>query len=200
MISVTPWVSKLYSTDFRKEAREEAQRWLSADPDAFSWDHYVAMALANEGRDNSEVTVAHRVAEMRRKISSIEVCNVLSSPIVDVSKIPLTPDTITGMFFVSGEVGETIDGWKKVMKNVCDSIPPGGHLFISALRGMTEYVVHRPDGTTDTYKCAELYGDHFRELLPMLGFPDPVVEELEIENPDVGLPGIIMVSATKVSA
>lgn len=200
MISIAPWVTRLYATDYRQEAREETHRWATGASDAFSWNHYIAMALGNEGIEPTDANIASRIAEMRRKIESIDTCNVLRSPIVNTSRVPLTPHAITGMFFVSGEVGETLDGWKAVMKNVCDSIAPGGHLFISALRGMTEYEVKRPDGPPDVYRCAELYGDHFRELLPMLGLPNPVVEDLIIKDPDVGIPGIVMVSATKVSA
>jgi hypothetical protein len=62
---------------------------------------------------------------------------------------------------------------------------------------MPEYQVIDEKGGYQTFKCAELYGDHYRTLLPKLGFANPVVEELEIPNPDVGLSGIIMVSATK---
>lgn len=200
MISFAPRVKKLFSTDFRDEARAESLKWATGASDAFRWDHYVAMALKHEEIDPTEQNVGLRIAQMRQKIERIDTCNVLGTPIVDTSKIPLTPDTITGMFFVSGEVGENINGWERVMKNVCDSIAPGGHLFMSALRGMQEYVVHQPDGSDKTYPCAELYGHHFRGLLPRLGFSNPVVEEFEIPNPDVGLKGIIMVSATKLSA
>lgn len=197
LIPIAPWVNRLHSTDFREEAREETRKWALGTTDAFSWDHYVAMSLRHEGLDPSEDAVEDRVAEIRNKIERIEGCNVLNRPIVDLDKIPFTPTTLTVMFFVSGEVGETVEGWKKVMENFCGSIAPGGHVIITALRGMREYAVHRPDGTTDTYPCAELYGDHFRKLLPTLGFPNPTVEELEIAEPDVGLKGIIMISATK---
>jgi preprotein translocase subunit SecD len=114
----TPQVKELFSTDYRPEAQAEARKWAAGTPDAFSWDHYVKMALKNEGIKPTEAAIAGRISEMRAKIALIDSCDVLKNPIVDTSKIPLTSNTITGVFFVAGEVGKTIEGWEGVMKNI----------------------------------------------------------------------------------
>ena len=196
-VPFAPRVKDIIMSDFRDEARAETALWQSGSPDAFCWDHYVEMSLRHEGIEPTPEAIAARTTEIREKIEAIVPCDVLGAPIV---KVPLTPDTVVGMFFVAGEVGENLDGWKGVMKNVCDSIPPGGHVFISALRDMSEYVVHRPDGSESTYPCACLHERDFEELLPQLGFTGAVVKGLEIPNPDVGLKGVIMVSATKTNS
>jgi hypothetical protein len=193
-VPMVPWVDRIVLSDFRDAAREVATQWRDNAPGAFCWDHYTEMSLRHEGTEASPAGVAERTAELRRKIVDIVPCDVLALPFVTV---PLTASSLFGMFFVAGEVGENLDGWHRVMELVTGSIPRGAHFFITALRGMAEYTVHRPDGSDKKYPCAELCEEHFREVLPDLGFEDVRVEGLQIPNPDIGLDGVIMVSARK---
>ena len=199
MIPFVPWVDTLISADFREDARLETRRWVSGAPEAFSWDHYISMALAHEAIEPTEAAVRARREDMRLKLKTIIPCDVTKFPIVDSSVVEVSAESVLGMFFVAGEVGETVEGWQSVVRNVCDSVPPGGHVFMSALRGMSQYNVRQPDGTVITFPCAPLYGEDYDRLLPTLGFSTATVEEFEIPVPDCGLSGIIMVSATKTA-
>jgi len=199
MIPFVPWVEGLISADFREDARLETRRWMSDAPEAFSWDHYISMALAHENIEPTEAAVRARRDEMRSKLQAVVSCDVTERPIVDSAAVEVSSESLLGMFFVAGEVGETVEGWQSVMRNVCDSLPVGGHVFMSALRGMTQYEVRQPDGTVATFPCASLYGEHYDRILPTLGFSTATVEEFEIPVPDCGLSGIIMVSATKTA-
>ena len=154
MIPFVPWVEDLVSADFREDARLETRRWLSGAPEAFSWDHYISMALVHERIEPTEVAVRARRDEMRSKLKAVVPCDVTERPIVDPAAVEVSSESLLGMFFVAGEVGETVEGWQLVMRNVCDSVPVGGHVFMSALRGMTQYEVRQPDGTVARLSCA----------------------------------------------
>ena len=194
-VPMVPYVRSIVLTDYLEDARREAQLWASGDPNTFSWDHYIAKSLEHEGFTVNDASIAGRRTELRTKIRSIIPCDVRSIPIVD---LPLTKDTLFGMFFVSAEVGGDLPGWTDVMRCVCATIPVGGHLFISALRGMSEYVLLDPSGNEfRRIRCAPVDETHFADLLPKLGFSNPTVKAHLIENPDVHIPGVVMVSATK---
>jgi hypothetical protein len=110
-------------------------------------------------------------------------------------------NSVWGMFFVAAEVGGDLEGWAEVMRCVAETIPRGGHLFMSALRGMSEYVLKSADGSDFRHiKCAAVDESHYMDLLPKLGFANPSVKAHLIANPDVHIPGVVMVSATKSGA
>ncbi len=196
-VPMVPWVRTIVLTDYLEDARREAQLWVDNVENCFSWDHYIAKSLEHQGILVSNESIATRRRELRSKIRSIIPCDVRAVPVVD---LPVSSNTLFGMFFVSAEVGGDLAGWADVMRCVSATIPVGGHLFISALRGMSEYVLLDPKGSEfRRIRCAPVDESHFEELLPKLGFANPNVKAHLIENPDVHIPGVVMVSATKTS-
>lgn len=194
-IPITPWVDSIVLTDYLPDAREEVELWRDAKPNSFSWDHYIAKSLEHEGGATDTHSLAERRDEMRRKIAVVQSCDVRRNPAVHGT---FGHGSLWGMFFVAAEVGGDLKGWAEVMRCVAGTIPEGGHLFMSALRGMSEYVLKSPDGSDFRHiTCAAVDESHYLEILPKLGFKNPTVKAHLIAKPDVHIPGVVMVSATK---
>jgi hypothetical protein len=205
MASIAAFVDKIISTDFLPSARRATERWIVRHQKMHDWSKYIAMALENEGLSTDEVSIARRMALIRSKLlnddgtTNIFPVDIRSSPVVDPTRVTIGRNSLVGIFFVAGEVGGDIPGWKKYMNNVASTMPAGSKFVGSALRGMPTYEVHKSNPSrTETFPCAELYGSHYLEYLPEIGFGDVQVTELEIPNPDVGLSGIIAFSAEKM--
>jgi hypothetical protein len=197
-IPIAPWVDSIVLTDYLHDAREEVELWRTAHPSAFSWDHYISKSLEHEGVATDSHAIAERRNQIQSKIISIESCDVRRMPAVSCE---FGCNSVWGMFFVAAEVGGDLEGWAEVMRCVAETIPRGGHLFMSALRGMSEYVLKSADGSDFRHiKCAAVDESHYMDLLPKLGFANPSVKAHLIANPDVHIPGVVMVSATKSGA
>ncbi len=197
-IPMTPWVNSIVLTDYLADARHEVDLWRTSASSAFSWDHYIRKCLEHEGLTANDDYVLERRQQTQDKIVRVESCDVRRTPVVDGE---FSSDSLWGMFFVAAEVGGDLDGWAEVMRCVAETIPVGGHLFMSALRGMSEYVLKSPNSEDfRRITCAAVDESHYLELLPKLGFANPTVKAHLIANPDVHIPGVVMVSATKSEA
>jgi hypothetical protein len=200
-------------TEYLPDNRDAVQQWFDNSPGAFDWTHYIHMSLIREKvapqldprspewveqREQIREAVRQREELMRDKLAAISPCDVRSPQVVSI-RPALSADSVVGCFYVTEEVGTSIQDWKTIMRNIALTLPEGCRLFMSALKGMKEYVMEKDaaGNPTSTLPCAPVEGHHFKDLLPLLGFDDITVEEHTIENPDCDVTGVIVVSARK---
>jgi hypothetical protein len=189
----------IHMTEYLPDNRGAVEKWFTNAPDAFKWEHYIEMSLRAEGIAVNPYQIARREQLMREKIATIDHCDVRKNPVLSI-RPGLTPKSVVGCFYVTEEVGTSIEDWQQIMTNIASTLPIGCRLFMSALKGMKEYVMEKnPDGTpAATLPCAPVEGHHFTDLLPRLGFGDIRIKEHTIAVPDCDVNGLIVVSAQKV--
>jgi hypothetical protein len=207
------YAKSIVLTEYLPDNRETVRRWFNNEPGAFDWAHYIHMSLIREGvtpkldprspewleqRDEIHEALREREDLLRGKLISIGNCDVRRPQVVSI-RPALSANSVVGCFYVTEEVGTSIEDWKTIMRNIALTLPQGCQLFMSALKGMSEYVMEKDaaGNPTATLPCAPVEGFHFKELLPQLGFEDIRVEELNIRNPDCDVTGVIVVSARK---
>lgn len=137
--TLAPSSREIHFCDYLPANLEAVRRWLAAEPDAFDWEPYIEMTLEEEHMPVTSAAVAHRAADMRRKVTRLLRCNALDTA-------PLGPHTQkydlvvaqTSLDAMSADIAE----WKWVMGNVSRTlVAPEGRLLVSLVSGVEGYSV-----------------------------------------------------------
>ncbi len=136
--ALAPQACEIHFCDYVAASLNEVQRWLDNEADAFNWDPYIKLALEKEGRPTTPQAVAHRAAEMRRKVTRLTTCDALSSA-------PLGQNTTQYDLVVAQAVTETVASsvseWMQIIRNISTLVASGGWLLISVTTDTSGYIV-----------------------------------------------------------
>lgn len=137
--TLAPQSREIHFCDYLQANLNEVQRWLAGDPNAFDWQPYIKMTLKEEGLPVTPAAVAHRTADMRRKVTRLLTCNALAAK--PLGCITQKYDLVVAQTSLDA-MSADIDQWKWVMRNVCRTlVAPQGRLLISVVSGTQGYSV-----------------------------------------------------------
>jgi hypothetical protein len=134
-IAAAPYVREIHLADYLSANLKEVQRWLDADPSAFSWDHAIAEILKLEGTEPTRKNIAQRAAELRGKAST-QLCDAsLQHPLHGQKQsYPL----VLSMFCADSATSSK-ETWRQYMRNISTLVAPSGRILIAALRQCRAY-------------------------------------------------------------
>jgi hypothetical protein len=197
VLPLAPYVSEIHMADYLPDSLEQVRRWRDGVPDAHRWNHYTAFALSLEGRGSTIAEIERREADTRRKMTSLLHCDLKRD-----QPLPTTRQySVVTSFYCAENIGITHDEWFNVMRRLANLTASGGYLFLSALRETHFYVIESADGRRQRLPSAYMTEQHFRDVLPKLGFDirQTVLESMSLEGQEeAGVKGVILVAAAKV--
>jgi hypothetical protein len=194
-LAVAPYLAAIDMADYLPDNLTEIQKWQSQQSDAFSWRPYTEMILQEEGIPLTENSITDRENLLRKAIRNLRTCDVTKSPPLDAAPYP-----IVLTFYCAEEVGTTPGAWEEVMRNISALVAPGGHLFLSALRGASRYILGDPAGAHEWLPCASVTEELLQQCLKRLGYKPSTIDIRSIDTPslaDLGIPGILVAAAEK---
>jgi hypothetical protein len=201
-LPAVPFVSEIHMADYLNQNLEHVRAWKAGRPDAHNWHRFTALTLRLEGRKFGKREVLLRERELRRKITSVFLCDLRRDPPLGYAmQYP-----VVGSFYCTEVVGctrvtaPTKDEWQTVMRRLAGLVAPGGHLFLSAIRGSRRYALYSPDGKTRHLPATFLTEQDFYDALPVLGFDmrATVIEGRDLTGQEKeGLHGVILVAGKK---
>jgi hypothetical protein len=196
VLPLAPFVSEIHMADYLPDNLEQVRRWRDGMPGAHRWSHYTAFTLALEGHGTANADIERREADTRRKMTSVLQCDLKRDQ-------PLQTDqqySVVTSFYCAENIGITYDEWFKVLRRLANLTASGGYLFLSALRETHFYVIESANGHRQRLPSAYLTEQHFRDVLPQLGFDihETVLESTALEGQeDAGVKGVILIAALK---
>jgi nicotinamide N-methyltransferase/methyltransferase len=126
--------TEIHFCDYTPANLDEVRCWLNDEPDIFDWSSCIKVTLEEEGLSATPEAVAHRMAEMRRKVTHLTTCDALKSA-------PLGENAGQYDFVVARDctdvAASTVSEWIQVMCNVSTLVKPGGWLLINVTTGTT---------------------------------------------------------------
>jgi len=194
-LPLAPHVAEIHMSDYLEENLEQVRLWCRAPGQAHDWSAYTSLTLIHEGVEPTKQLIQERESLARQRITRIARCDLLQDPSPELREAY----DVVSCFYCAEEVGISQLEWKRVMKRVTDHLAPAGTLLMSALAGMDSYHVRDSSGRDTLYPCAFVTRDGLAQVLAELGFSSEAIaiQACEIEHPDVGLAGTLMVAATK---
>ncbi len=130
--TMTPWARDNQYCDDLTANLDEVQRWLDNQPDAFDWRPHLKLILEEEGQTATPMAIARRMAELRRKVTRLSVCDALAS--APVGQNSSQYDLLVALS-CTDVAAATVSEWLQVMRNISSLVAPGGWLLISVTTG-----------------------------------------------------------------
>ncbi|KAM4016816.1 nicotinamide N-methyltransferase-like isoform 1-T2 [Anomaloglossus baeobatrachus] len=129
LLSACEVFDKIIVSDFLEQNRDEFQKWLKKDPDAFDWNHIIKYVSELEGnREDYE----KKAEKLRHKVKEVLQCDALKRNPYDPVVVPPVDCLLSCLCLETA--CKDIKTFCEVLKNFKDLIKPGGHLIlISAL-------------------------------------------------------------------
>lgn len=197
-LPIAPYVSSIDMADYLTDNLAEIKKWKEASSEAFSWHHYTRMVLEGEGIVVTDEIINVRENLLREKMRHFYNCDVTKAPPLNVEI--LYPLVLT--FYCAEEVGTTGESWETMMSNISMMVAPGGHLFLSALRDTSKYILGDPSGEHEWLPCAQVTEASLQQCLEKLGYLSETIDIRSIDTPglvNMGIPGILTAAAKKSS-
>jgi hypothetical protein len=184
-------VHNIHYSDYLQANRDEMQKWLRGDADAFNWQESVREVLEMEGKQPSPHNIAARERLIRRHVKRVLACDVTQcSPIEGVGQ---AYDVLVSNLCIEA-VAKDKGQWKRYLRHVTSLLKPGGKLIMTAVRGGNAYSVGQ-----NVFHVLPIFEPDFEEALPEIGF---IKESIQIEwspadHPVYPYEGLLFVTATK---
>jgi hypothetical protein len=152
-LAAVPYAREIHLADFIPANVEEVQRWIDADPDAFSWDHAIAGILKLEGTEPTVEHIAQRATKLRSKAHTLLCDAALPYPLHRQTE----PYPLVLSMYCADSATSSKETWRQYIRNICTLVAPTGRILIAALRNC----------------CAYRLGEH--------AFPSANIDEADLE-------------------
>ena len=129
VIAAAPKASKIIFADYAKSNRDEIQKWIDKDPEAFDWTPTVQHVLALEGKGTDTTEVEKREECLRRSIKAVVHCDLAADPIVE--KGYEGPYDVVNCSGVLDVICETKEQYMCGMKKMSALVKKGGYLIVT---------------------------------------------------------------------
>ncbi|XP_035687726.1 nicotinamide N-methyltransferase-like [Branchiostoma floridae] len=125
VLSASKYFSDITCSDYLEVCREELQKWVDGDPDAFDWGAYFRYVSKLEGNSSSPDDIAPR---LRKSIKGVVHCDVKqSNPLCAESVDPF--DVVVSSFCLELAC-DTPDQYRAGVGNMTSLVKHGGGLVI----------------------------------------------------------------------
>ncbi|XP_042300055.1 nicotinamide N-methyltransferase-like [Sceloporus undulatus] len=170
LLSACESFQEIIATDFLEQNREEMQKWLKKDPEAFDWTLMVKYVCQLEGDREKWM---EKEEKLRKTIKQVLKCDVTQTNPLD--PLVLQPVSCVLSTYCLESACEDLPTYRSALKNVGSLVQAGGHLiFVVALRG-TYYMVGQ-----HKFSCIYLEPKMVEEAVKEAGFGIVCFETLDM--------------------
>lgn len=139
-LPMAPIANEIHMAEYIESNREEINKWLRHDPDAFSWHHFGVETLELEGHPSpSDERIAEREALLRQKVTQVTPGDAFDENPLGVEKRGFYP--LVGAHYCAEGCTTHKDEWSQCMKNILSLVAPGGTLILSCCSSANAYAV-----------------------------------------------------------
>ncbi|XP_066495411.1 nicotinamide N-methyltransferase-like [Tiliqua scincoides] len=127
---------EIIASDYTDQNREEMERWLKKDPDAFDWSPVVKYVCELE-RDREKWE--EKEEKVRRTVRQVLKCDVIQAN-------PLAPLVmpqvccVTSLYCLEAAC-QDLPTYRSALKNICSLVKPGGHLVLMTVLKNNFYMI-----------------------------------------------------------
>jgi hypothetical protein len=131
---------EIHTSEYLESNRNEIQKWLSNQSDAYDWRLFTREILRLEGNTNpSETDIQMREQQARQRITQVLPGDVREANPLGVEKRGFYP-LVTAHYCAEG-ISPNLQQWRANMSNIMSMVKPGGALITSACGSGTFYRV-----------------------------------------------------------
>ncbi|KAI8515224.1 hypothetical protein Bbelb_078150 [Branchiostoma belcheri] len=178
LISAARHFPNITCAEFCQENREEVERWIHGEEDAFDWDPFIKYVCGLEGEGDWEA----RKEALRDAIQHLVFCDVRDkNPLGAMDGGPY--DVVSSMFTLCGAARDKAD-FDDIVSNVGSLVKPGGTLILVCDLEATQY----SDGDI-TFPHTFLEASYIRQAVRNCGFTDVEDDILDFRSTE-GRPGL----------
>ncbi|XP_053125720.1 nicotinamide N-methyltransferase-like [Hemicordylus capensis] len=180
---------EIVASDYTDQNREEMQRWLRKEPDAFDWSPMVQYVCELEG---DREKWARKEEQVRRAITQVLKCDVtLPNPLAPLTLPPA--DCLLSSLCLEGACKD-LSVYRSAVRNISSLLKPGGHLVLFGVLEETFYMVGQHQ-----FSCLYLEQKDVEEAVREAGLRVQWVKEARMQfSPSVSdLKGVFTLVAQK---
>ncbi|CAI9616957.1 unnamed protein product, partial [Staurois parvus] len=157
----------IIASDFTDQNREELEKWLKNDPEAFDWSEIVkTVCEIEEKKDEWE----EKQNKLRSRIQKVLKCDVTKTNPLDPTEVPLADCLITSLCLETA--CKDLEAYRCSIQNITRLLKPGGHLVLIGALGNTYYMVQQK-----AFFCLSLDEDVVRGAIIQAGY---TIQSLDI--------------------
>ncbi|XP_018430130.1 PREDICTED: nicotinamide N-methyltransferase-like isoform X2 [Nanorana parkeri] len=162
----------IIATDFTDQNRQELEKWLHNDPEAFDWSKIVKTACEIEGkRDKWE----EKQDKLRSRLRKVLKCDVTESNPLGPVEVP-PADCLTTSFCLETACKD-LEAYRRAIHNITKLLRPGGHLVVLGSLGNTYYTVQGKN-----FSCLPLDEDDVKGAVTQAGYTIQSAEVFQISD------------------
>ncbi|CAH1245668.1 PNMT [Branchiostoma lanceolatum] len=162
LISAAPYFPNITCAEFCQENREEVEKWVRGENDAFDWDPFIKYVCGLEGEGSA--WEARQVA-LRDAIQQVVFCDVREENLPEaLNGGPY--DVVSSIFTLCGVAKDKAD-FDGIVSNVSSLVKPGGTLILVCDLEATHYT----DGKV-SFPHTYLEASYIRQAVRNSGFVD----------------------------
>ncbi|XP_061448293.1 nicotinamide N-methyltransferase-like [Rhineura floridana] len=151
---------EIFATDYTDQNREELERWLKKDPEAFDWSRIVKYVCELEG---DRVKWVEKEEKVRSTIKQVLKCDVTQANPLAPLVVPQVNCALSTLCLEAACKDLTM--YHSALKNVGSLVKPGGHLILMvALEGSFYKVGQHP------FSCLYLEQENVDNAIKEAGF------------------------------
>ncbi|XP_053125719.1 nicotinamide N-methyltransferase-like [Hemicordylus capensis] len=127
---------EIIASDYTDQNREEMQRWLRKEPDAFDWSPVVKYVCELEG---DREKWKEKEEKVRRAIRRTLKCDVTQANLFAPQMVP--PATCVTTLYCLETACKDLATYRAAVKNIGSLVKPGGHLLLLSALQETFFMV-----------------------------------------------------------
>jgi hypothetical protein len=184
-------VHNIHYSDYLQANRDEMQKWLRADADAFNWRDTISEVLKFEHKEPSAHNIAVREQLIRKRVTRVLECDVRQpSPVEGVGQ---DYDLLVSNLCIEA-VAKDKAQWRQYLRNATSLLKSGGKLIMSAVQGGSAYSVGQ-----EVFHVLPIFERDFDDALPEIGFIQDTIQIAwsPADHPVHPYEGLLFVTATK---
>ncbi|XP_077337985.1 nicotinamide N-methyltransferase-like isoform X1 [Lithobates pipiens] len=161
----------IIASDFTDQNRNELEKWLKNDPEAFDWSEIVKTVCEIEGKSRDKWE--EKQNKLRSRIQKVLKCDVTRSNPLDPIEVPAADCLITSLCLETA--CKDLESYRCSIQNITRLLRPGGHLVLIGALGNTYYMVQQK-----AFFCLSLDKDAVRGAITQAGCTIQSMEILPI--------------------
>ncbi|XP_063096342.1 indolethylamine N-methyltransferase isoform X2 [Cavia porcellus] len=151
--------SDITLSDFVDRNREELQKWLSKDPEAFDWTPVLKLACELEGNSHWQ----QKAEKLRATVKRVLKCDVrMSNPLAPVKMPPA--DCVLTMLAMECAC-KTPAAYRAALCNLAALLKPHGHLVTTVTLHISSYMVRKHE-----FSCVAMAKEEVEQAILDAGF------------------------------
>ncbi|XP_072283011.1 nicotinamide N-methyltransferase-like [Pyxicephalus adspersus] len=138
LLSACEAFNNIITSDFLQQNREQLEKWLRKDPNAFDWTPIVKYVCELEGKSDSE-SCKKKEEKLRRTVTKVVKCDALKKNPFESVEMPQA-DCLISCLCLEAPCKD-VESFTNALRNLKVFLKPGGHIIIQNVLNCTYYYV-----------------------------------------------------------